>query len=366
MGLVNSFRSDMGIGSVSFGSDIVGAGSVNFRDNLGMGLTSTFRGNTGPSSVGAFGMGSSSSGLRNDMGTCNAEHETTYLRRPPGLGATADASGKRDSISSFRSDARTVPTFKSEQPFSPVASSQKLGISTPLIVDPATPYMSEGVTEITLPKAHHHQATVSGHSQPTSHPSSNSPNSSMLGSPLFHASHGRASSMPVVVPPNPVVPLADLAKMSRWEIEQLYYYNAAIMEQQKKLMQVIEKHLAKAEGEPNVGFHKPTSFEVYRKFIDYLTEPETVATADLMYGSFGYREEPQGINMASGHPAGGIPHSPAGNIPHSPAGGIPHSPAGNIPHSPAGNIPHIPAGNIPHIPAGGIPTGIFSGMYKHK
>ena len=322
MGLFSSFRTDGSVGASrsdagmglfsSFGTD----GSVGAsRSDAGMGLFSSFRTDAETSTVGSsrgdMGMGLDSTygstigmgpvgSFRGNMGMgLVTSHGSDMGMSPPGGSfrrdreATGSFSSTMSGNSIENSRKASIASLKSEMgsPLLPVASFHNLGgTPTPLIVAPPTPYLSE-VTEILLPKPHKldssHVDANGGHFHSTGH-----------GAPSFGSPHqsGETSATPTTISPQPnpaVMPAAaavDLSKMSRWEIEQLYYYNAAILEEQKKLMRVIEEHLAKSEQGTNA--HKPTSFEVYQKFLDFLTEPETVASADLPFGSYGY-EEPE-------------------------------------------------------------------------
>lgn len=85
------------------------------------------------------------------------------------------------------------------------------------------------------------------------------------------------------------VPITDLSRMSRREIEQLYYYNAALLEQQKRLTKLIETHLVKLEQEQqenqqNVA-QSPTSLEM-NKSLEFVMEPESVANVNMSISGF--------------------------------------------------------------------------------
>lgn len=259
------------------------------------------------------------------------------FRRDSGTGS--GSSFKGDSAEKARSNSSKGDL----EPFSPTAASlHGFGGPTPLVVDPPVPFMSE-ITEITIPQVYQYaigdvwspnssgtspnSTTVQSalHPNPVGNGLTSTlvqsagtpflPNPSGTGATSSRTVGTQAHSNPVSMVqsvgaslhPNPsgsaaqslttpshphpgggstapshVASLADLSRMSRWEIEQLYYYNAAILEEQKHLMRVIEHHLAMAEQErkqENI-FHRPTTFEVYRKFLDFLTEPDTVVTGD--------------------------------------------------------------------------------------
>ncbi len=103
----------------------------------------------------------------------------------------------------------------------------------------------------------------SGHSQRTG----------ISVSPVGDSSPGL---MPVGGGANQTTAMAQLSKMTRWEIEQLYYYNAAILEEQKCLTNMIEGHLLKMEQEnkeTNI-FRKRSKSEVYNDLLKYLVEPD--------------------------------------------------------------------------------------------
>lgn len=219
---------------------------------------------------------------------------------------------RESSVSSFRSDLGvggcrsagesrkvSLTSFKSDlEPFSPshdFSSDTPLivGAPTPLIVGAPTPYMSE-VAEIALPLAHQY---AMGHANPGGATFPLFPSTPAFLPAVGHLTPGMGSPAASMPQPSSTVPLTDLSKMSRWEIEQLYYYNAAILEEQKQLMRLIEYHLALAEHEgpkkdsKKSGFRRPTTIEVYRKFLNFLVEPDTEPSAGP--NMFGFKDEPE-------------------------------------------------------------------------
>lgn len=198
----------------------------------------------------------------------------------------------------------------------------------PMVVSSPKKYLSEA-TEINLPSPSQYTnqyspngAFVTSHSLRISSPMG-------VQSEVLNTSHGTAMAPPFGFPvahssgaasPSPSsvtsssgipqsnfgVPAVDLSKMSRWEIEQLYYYNTAILEEQKRLMKLIEKHLLETEQEVNkqTVVHKPSTFEVYNNFLEFLTEPDTVPDASI--NMYGFSEESEINDLI----VGGTPYQP--------------------------------------------------------
>ena len=64
--------------------------------------------------------------------------------------------------------------------------------------------------------------------------------------------------------------------MSRYEIEQLYYYNAALLEEQIRVTKLLEKHLIELEDGQDSSMRKLTKTDTYKKFLEFVMEPESV------------------------------------------------------------------------------------------
>ena len=63
-------------------------------------------------------------------------------------------------------------------------------------------------------------------------------------------------------------PVGDL---SRWELERLYLYNLALLEQQRRYTKMLEKRLIMMEQEHKKK--KTSKFELYRQFLEFVVEP---------------------------------------------------------------------------------------------
>ena len=100
------------------------------------------------------------------------------------------------------------------------------------------------------------------------------------------------------------IPNSALTKMSKWELEQLYYYNTAVLEQHKLLMKTIEDHLGAMEGERAVGGEKEglaslhlSSYDAYKHFLDFTVEPScNFNNNDEYCEKFGFGDEGRELN----------------------------------------------------------------------
>ena len=189
----------------------------------------------------------------------------------------------------------------------------------PMVVGSPKKYSSEA-TEITLPSPSHqyspNRAFVTPYSPGTSSPTGvqsevlNTRHGTGMGLPFgFPVAHSSGTASPSSVTSssgtNFAMPTVDLSTMSRWEIEQLYYYNTAILEEQKRLMKLIERHLLETEQEnKQTVIRKPSTFEVYKHFLEFLTEPETIPDASISIHGFSEDTEVNDVIV------GGTPYQP--------------------------------------------------------
>lgn len=221
-------------------------------------------------------------------------------------GAKGGKHSRKTSVSSLKSDTYS---------FSPPSLHDP---PRPMVVSSPTKYLSEA-TEIKLPSPSQYttnQYSPNGAFVTPFSPHISSPvhgvqsevlNTSPMAPPFgFSVAHGSGAASPSSVASSSGNPSAaqpvDLSKMSRWEIEQLYYYNTAILEEQKRLMKVIEKHLLETEQESNV--RKPSTFEMYKNFLEFLTEPDTIPDASI--DMYGFSEESEVSDVI----VGGTPYQP--------------------------------------------------------
>lgn len=84
----------------------------------------------------------------------------------------------------------------------------------------------------------------------------------------------------------------DLTQMSQWELNQLYYYNSAILENHKVLMKNIEDHVAVMNADKGGAdsLHL-SSFDVYKRFLDFTVEPGCDLPDDMCSEKFGFGDE---------------------------------------------------------------------------
>ena len=152
----------------------------------------------------------------------------------------------------------------------------RTSMSSPMIADPPNLYLkSPGMSEIKL-------ETACGADENLAASKESNPSSGSSGILVDDSNHTYPSSS-VTTRPGAATPtffgggrgqLPDLSNMTRWEMEQLYYYNAAILEQQKRVTEAIEKQLIKLQEENEQGNTlKLSSSEVYKRFLDFLVEP---------------------------------------------------------------------------------------------
>ena len=87
-----------------------------------------------------------------------------------------------------------------------------------------------------------------------------------LGLPPFTTPCSEEGEISPKLQVNP--PIGDL---SRWELERLYLYNLALLDQQRKYTKMLEKRLIMMEQEQRKK--KPSKLDLYRQFLEFVVEP---------------------------------------------------------------------------------------------
>ena len=85
--------------------------------------------------------------------------------------------------------------------------------------------------------------------------------------------------------------MGDISSMSCQELEQLYKHNVEKLEQQKKLISILEIQLKRVrEQQQSVTTQTPSQSEVYKRFLSFVVEPELIPddSSTLCSDKFGY------------------------------------------------------------------------------
>ena len=104
----------------------------------------------------------------------------------------------------------------------------------------------------------------------------------------------------------------DLSRMTRWEIEQLYYYNAAVLEEQMRISKLLERRLKELERESKKSsIHKLSKTEAYVKLLEFVVEPDS--SPDVSLDVIGSRRGPGEGEEFGDVIVGGTPYHPIMN-----------------------------------------------------